>query len=397
MISYFRDHLQGKLLLSYLAIILASALVLVLTSRLTIDSAFQNHLGRMQQSQLESGGAGTGEGTGLMYGAGADKSDFDIENSPGMSLYANFQASFREALLWASVAALFVALILSFLLSRRVVAPVRAMMIASRSIAEGHYDERVGTHGSDELGQLAQSFNQMATELEKTEEMRRQLIGDVAHELRTPLTTIKGSVEALEDGILPASPETYELILHEADRLNHLVDDLQELSRVEAGAYELIIQPLQLSSLTGTIEKRFGTQFKEKGIKFERIVPANLPTIQADERRLIQILSNLLTNALYYTPEGGDVRLEASHIGNGNDIQISIKDNGIGIPPEHLKNIFTRFYRVDKSRSRHAGGSGIGLTITKHLVKAHGGEIWVESEGKDRGSTFVFTLPVAIK
>ena len=397
MISNFRDHLQGKLLLSYLAIILASALVLVLTSRLTIDSAFQNHLGRMQQSQLESGGAGTGEGTGLMYGAGADKSDFDIENSPGMSLYANFQASFREALLWASVAALFVALILSFLLSRRVVAPVRAMMIASRSIAEGHYDERVGTHGSDELGQLAQSFNQMATELEKTEEMRRQLIGDVAHELRTPLTTIKGSVEALEDGILPASPETYELILHEADRLNHLVDDLQELSRVEAGAYELIIQPLQLSSLTGTIEKRFGTQFKEKGIKFERIVPANLPTIQADERRLIQILSNLLTNALYYTPEGGDVRLEASHIGNGNDIQISIKDNGIGIPPEHLKNIFTRFYRVDKSRSRHAGGSGIGLTITKHLVKAHGGEIWVESEGKDRGSTFVFTLPVAIK
>ncbi|MBT3321352.1 MAG: HAMP domain-containing protein [Anaerolineae bacterium] len=384
--------MQGKLLLSYLAIILASALVLILTSRLTIDSAFQNHLGRMQQAQLESGEAGTGEGAGLRYGAGADKSDLDIENSPGMSLYANFQASFREALLWSSVAALFVALILSFLLSRRVVAPVRAMMIASRSIAEGHYDERVGTHGSDELGQLAQSFNQMATELEKTEEMRRQLIGDVAHELRTPLTTIKGSVEALEDGILPASPETYELILREAGRLNHLVDDLQELSRVEAGAYELNITPLQLSSLSGTIEKRFGTQFVEKRISFASHIPENLPTIQADERRLFQIFSNLLTNALYYTPEGGEVSLEASQVGNA--IEVLVRDNGIGIPPEHLENIFTRFYRVDKSRSRHAGGSGIGLTITKHLVEAHGGSIWVESEGNNKGSVFIVEIPI---
>lgn len=386
MINYIRNHLQGKIFLSYFAVIAASVLVLVLASRFTIDNAFENHLGRMQNEYGEAVGDGSGR-------YGADKSpDERPEGFPAQNLYTNFQASFREALLWAAAVALLVALILSLVISQRVVAPVHAMMIASRGIAEGNYDKRVGSHGSDELGQLAQSFNQMATELERTEDMRRQLIGDVAHELRTPLTVIKGSMEGLEDGILPASSETYELILHEAERLNHLVDDLQELSRVEAGAYEMNLSSVQISSLTETIKKRLGYQFQEKGISFQSNIPTNLPLIQADEHRIIQVLTNLLTNALYYTPKGGEVRLEASVLDEA--VQISVIDNGIGIPPEHLKNIFTRFYRVDKSRSRHAGGSGIGLTITKHLVEAHGGKIWVESEGKDQGSAFIFKLPV---
>ena len=393
MINYIRTHLQGKLFLSYLAIILISALVLSLTTRFTLISAFDNHLGRMQQ-QGETGKISevgvSGEGNGMRYGA--NNSNQRPENSFGVTLYENFQASFREALLWAAVAALSVALILSFSLSRRVVAPVRSMMLASQRVADGHYDERVQDQSTDELGQLARSFNQMATQLEQNEAMRRQLIGDVAHELRTPLTVIKGSMEGLQDGVLPAVSETYEQILHEAERLNHLVNDLQELSRVEAGAYEMNLSPVQIPVVAETLQKRLGNQFKEKGITFKTEIAATLPPIQADEPRIVQILTNLLTNALYYTPEGGEVLLEAALVDNA--IQIAVRDNGIGIPPEHLGNIFTRFYRVDKSRSRHAGGSGIGLTITKHLVEAHGGKIWVESEGKDRGSAFVFRLPI---
>jgi histidine kinase len=390
-INYIQNHLQGKLFLSYLAIILTSALVFGFITSFTINSAFENHLGRMQQQlAAESTDAPSNERGGMRFGVNGTGQR--PENSFGVSLYNNFQASFREALLLAAIASLPIALLLSFSVSRKVVAPVRSMMLASQRVADGHYDERVQANSSDELGQLAHSFNQMAAQLEEVEEMRRQLIGDVAHELRTPLTVIKGSMEGLQDGILPATSETYQPVLREADRLNHLVDDLQELSRVEAGAYELHFAPLKLSSLKDTLTKRLGYRFKEKGIEFDCNLPQNLPVVQADEHRLIQVLTNLLTNALYYTPEGGKVSLQA-HAKN-NEILVSVKDNGIGIPPEHLDNIFTRFYRVDKSRSRHAGGSGIGLTITKHLVEAHGGKIWVESEGKDKGSTFFFTLPI---
>ena len=223
--------------------------------------------------------------------------------------------------------------------------------------------------------------------------MRRQLIGDVAHELRTPLTAIKGSMEGLMDGVLPDSAETYHQIYQEADRLNRLVDDLQELSRVEAGAYEMDLHPVELSSLVKTVVKRLGGQFEEKDVSLIVDLPSDLPQIQADDDRIIQVLTNLVSNALRYTPEEGEVSLHASR--SGNQIQVTVKDTGVGIPAEHLPHIFTRFYRVDKSRSRQAGGSGIGLTIAKHLVEAHGGRIWVESEGQGKGSKFTFTLPVA--
>ncbi len=393
--NYIREHLQGKLFLSYLAIILSSALVFGVITSFTITSAFENHLGKMQQ-QLDvedvenpSAPPRNEERGGMRFGI--NNAGQRPENSFGVSLYNNFQASFKEALFFAAIASLPIALLLSLSVSRKVVAPVRSMMLASRRVADGHYDERVEINSADELGQLAHSFNQMAAQLEAVEEMRRQLIGDVAHELRTPLTVIKGSMEGLQDGVLPATSDTYLPVLREADRLNHLVNDLQELSRVEAGAYELHLTPLNLSSLKETLIKRLGQRFKEKEIEFICDLPNSLPTVCADEHRMIQVLTNLLTNALYYTPKGGSVHLKARETRNG--ILVSVQDNGIGIPPEHLKNIFTRFYRVDKSRSRHAGGSGIGLTISKHLVEAHDGKIWVESEGKNKGSTFFFRLP----
>ncbi len=272
------------------------------------------------------------------------------------------------------------------------------MMQASQRIAEGRYDERVTVNGKlasgevDELDQLALSFNRMADTLEQTEAMRRQLIGDVAHELRTPLTTIEGYMEGLIDGVLPANEATYQEVHREADRLKRLVNDLQELSRVEAKAYELRPQPVSIAALIETLVKRLEMQFADKGVALEIDLPDDLPQVNVDEDRIGQVLLNLTGNALQYTPEGGQVTLSAGVIENG--VQISVADTGSGIPVEHLPHIFTRFYRVDKSRSRAWGGSGIGLTIAKHLVEAHGGSIWVTSEGAGMGSTFTFSLPI---
>jgi histidine kinase len=307
-------------------------------------------------------------------------------------LYRDFRASFNEALLYAALAATFVAILLSLYLSRSVIAPVQAMSLATQRIADGRYEERVQVQGEDELGQLAARFNQMAEKLNQVESMRRQLIGDVSHELRTPLTAIKGSMEGLIDGILPATPQTFQQIHAEADRLNRLVDDLQELSRVEAHAYELDIRPVDVSTLVQTVTKRLFPQFEAKRITLNTELAPDVPRVLADEDRIVQVLTNLTGNALQHTPENGKVTITTKPT-NG-EVRISVHDTGIGIPPGHLPHIFDRFYRADKSRSRRAGGgSGIGLTIARALVEAHSGRIWAESAGEGQGSTFTFTLP----
>jgi len=376
MINFIRQHLGVKLFFSYMVVMLVGGGVLGLATRFTIPEAFTRHMG-----------SGPGPGLGMMQGNGTG-------NGMMPTLFTNFQASFNEALVLALLAAGLVALVVSLLLSRGIVAPVRILTAASRRIADGQYGKRVLNAGTDELGQLAHSFNQMAEKLEQVELMRRELIGDVSHELRTPLTAIKGSMEGLMDGILPSTAETYQQIHQEADRLARLVDDLQELSRVEAGAYPLDIRPVAVSKLAETILKRFSAQVQAKGIELRSDLPADLPPALADQDRISQVLTNLVGNALQYTPEGGQVTILS--IRHGDEIQISVVDNGIGIPAEHLQHLFTRFYRVDKSRSRQAGGgSGIGLTIARHLVEAHGGHILAESGGEGQGSTFTFSLKVA--
>jgi len=314
-------------------------------------------------------------------------------------LFTNFRNAVNAALGPATVAAFVAAIAVSIFVSRQVVAPIQQMMIASKRIAEGHYKERVEIPGElakdhvDELAQLALSFNQMASKLEHTEAMRRDLIGNVAHELRTPLTTIQGSMEGLMDGVLTADAQTYQRIYLETNRLQRLVNDLQELSRVEAGAVELNLALHNIADLVEATLSRMGRQFEEKGVILETVVPADLALVSVDEDRIGQVLLNLLGNALQYTPAGGKVQIRVRQ--EINEVLISISDTGVGIPVEHLPNIFTRFYRVDSSRSRAGGGSGIGLTIAKHLTEAHGGRVWAESPGADQGSTFTFTLPIA--
>lgn len=391
MIRYLRTHLGVKLFLSYFVVLFLGFLVLVVTMNYTSVAAFDRQIGTMAEFSGNGAGAGA-QGTGRQEGKPQSDAELETRHEFRGRLLEEFQKAFRSSLGISVVAAGIAALLVSFLLSRGITTPIFAMTEASQRLAEGKYDERVAIHTENELGQLAQSFNIMADKLERVEEMRRQLIGDVAHELRTPLTAIKGTMEALEDGVLPASADTYRDVQREAERLSRLVDDLQELSRVEAKAYKLSLVPVPFGTPLQTVEKRFMPLFAAKNVRFELVLPDELPTVSVDEGRLIQIFTNLLNNALYYTPEKGKVVLRVER--KVDQLLVSIEDTGIGIPPDELKHVFTRFYRIDKSRSRHAGGSGIGLTITKHLVEAHGGTIWVESEGKDRGSSFKFTLPV---
>ena len=369
--KYIREHLGAKLFLANLVVILVGIGILAITIQVTIPAAFNRHMAGMMTNGV---GMGQGQGQGL-----------------GKTLFENFRASMFESLGYAVTASVIAALLVSFFISRRIVAPVRTLTNASQHIAEGHYAERVQVNGSDEIAQLAVRFNKMTTQLEQVESMRRQLIGDVTHELRTPLTSIKGYMEGLIDGVLPSTPETFDQIHHEADRLSRLVDDLQELSRVEAKAYPLDFRSLTVPNLVQTTLKRLSPQATAKRISLRSSLPADLPHILADEDRITQVLVNLVANAIQYTPEDGEVTISAAR--HENEIYISVKDTGIGIPPEYLANLFTRFYRVDKSRSRNAGGgSGIGLTIAKHLVEAHGGRIWAESTGEGQGSTFSFSL-----
>ncbi|MBM4429216.1 MAG: HAMP domain-containing protein [Chloroflexi bacterium] len=372
MIHRIRRHLGWKLFLSYLVVILVGAVVVAAATALAVPSAFERHMAYMAQ----------------MVGG----------QMMGLDLATNFRQAVGEALTVGILVALVAALSLSLVMSRRIVLPVQEMMAASRRIADGRYDERVGVPGKvavgdvDELGELALSFNQMAARLQQTEALRLQLLGNVAHELRTPLSSIKGYMEALIDGVLPAGAETFQRVQDEAERLQRLVDDLQELSRVEAGAYELSPRPTPVSQLVDTVVTRLGRQFEEKGVGLETDVPPGL-TMNVDPERMGQVLLNLVGNALQYTPAGGQVRLRARR--EGSVLRLAVEDTGIGIAPEHLPHLFERFYRVDKSRSRVGGGSGIGLTIAKHLVEAHGGQIQAASEGLGRGSTFSVILPAA--
>jgi signal transduction histidine kinase len=370
-LNRIRQRLGWRLFLSYLVVILVGVSVLASAAEFVAPRAFERHLAAMA--------ARMGDDPAL-----------------AADLFDNFGAAVTEAMVLAALASFGIAIVLSFFVSRRVVSPVREMMIASRRIADGHYDERVAVPGSasqDELAQLALSFNQMAGQLEQTEAMRLELIGNVAHELRTPLSSIKGYMEGLIDGVLPPEAATFQRVYREADRLQRLVTDLQELSRVEAGAFELNLQATPVLTLVEAVTARLGRQFEEKGVVLETDVPDGLPPVRADEDRIGQVLLNLVGNALQYTPAGGRVCLRARH--QGDVVHLAVEDTGIGIPTKHLPHVFERFYRVDKSRSRAGGGSGIGLTIAKHLVEAHGGHIQAASDGPGQGSSFSFTLPIA--
>jgi signal transduction histidine kinase len=379
MLNTIRKHLSWKIFITYLLVILVGGIILVVTLNLSIGSSVNRRIMRMGPYIIE------------------------MENVPrGMGIGENFRLAMNDALFYAAIAAFAAGGLASLLLSRRLMAPVKSMMQASQRIAEGDYSKRVPTSpqtanaSQDELDQLAHSFNRMAEKLEQIELMRLQLIADISHELRTPLTAIKGSMEGLIDGVLPADRVTYDSVYREADRLQRLVEDLQELSRVESGGVRLNLKSVNIGSVVETALERMRPAFKAKKINLESEPAENLPRIQADQDRLLQVLINLLSNALHFTPSRGKVKVSAAKV--KNDLVVSVADTGMGIKPQDKQHIFERFYRADKSRSRQeGGGSGIGLTIAQSLVNAHGGHLWVESEGEGKGSVFHFSLPIQRK
>jgi signal transduction histidine kinase len=207
--------------------------------------------------------------------------------------------------------------------------------------------------------------------------------------LRTPIATLEGYL----DGVVEPGPSTWARLHDEAGRLRRLVDDLQELSRAEARQIPLAIRPTDPAQIATAAVDRFSGSFEEKGLELRSEVPSRLPPVNADPDRAVQVLSNLLGNALRYTPAPGCVELQVG--ASEGMVEFSVRDSGVGISAEHLSHVFERFYRVDRSRSRALGGSGIGLTIAKALVEGMGGQIRAESLGPGEGSTFAFSLPLA--
>lgn len=302
-----------------------------------------------------------------------------------------FEQAVLQALVVAALAATLVGLGASLLLAREILRPLRQLAISSRRIAKGHYDERVAVPASDELRDVAQSFNQMAEALAQVEQQRVTLIGNVAHELRTPLAGLEGYLEGLLDGVLPGDPETISAMQHEVRRLRRLVDDLQHLSRVETGQVAIHPQVFDMVALAQRIVAQLRPQIIERRLDIVVDAPDGAVLAYADPDRTAQVLLNLVGNAICYTPEDGCITLRVR--GDATCVQIAVEDTGIGIPAEALPYLFERFYRVDPSRSRASGGSGIGLTIARHLARAMGGDITAASPGIGKGSTFTLTLP----
>ena len=303
-----------------------------------------------------------------------------------------FDDAVRNALLAAGLIAVVASLVVSLALSSAIARPVARLAAAAGRIARGHYAERVPAAGTDEIAGLGTSFNAMAGSLEATERRRLELVGDVAHELRTPLTTIDGYLEGLEDGVVAAGPETWRLLRGETARLTRLVTDLQELWRAEARQLPLAIEALDAATLAREVVERFGPQAASRGLTLELEVPEGL-LVRADRGRLAEILDNYLSNALRYTADGTAVRVSGTR--SGARVVLGVRDHGPGLTAEQRASVFERFYRVDPSRSRALGGSGIGLAITHALAQAMEGRAWAESDGPGRGATFAVELPAA--
>ncbi len=297
--------------------------------------------------------------------------------------------SINRFLIWSGLLAVALAGVLTFFLSRRILAPVESLSKAARAMARGDFSRRVEARSRDEVGDLARTFNTMAQDLSKTEEIRRSLVADVAHELRTPLSNIRGYLEAIRDGVVSPDAATLDSMHEEVQLLTRLIEDLQELALAESGQLTLHIQHCDLSDLVRKAVAAVQPHADAKGISIG-VAPLDTAEVQADPGRIGQVLRNLLVNATNYTPSGGAVQVTVSPVRDG--VEVSVQDSGPGIPPEDLPYLFERFYRVDKSRSRATGGVGLGLTIAKRLVEAHGGAINVRSQAGS-GSTFYFTLP----
>ncbi|MEO5610417.1 MAG: HAMP domain-containing sensor histidine kinase [Ornithinibacter sp.] len=284
--------------------------------------------------------------------------------------------------------------VVTVLIARRLRRPLTELSSAASAVAGGRYDRRVAPTGAGaELDEFAASFNTMATRLQVTEDTRRRLLTDLAHEMRTPLATCTAYLEALDDGVTTWGPETSAIMTHQVQRLSRLAADIDDVSRAEEGRLSLHLSDLSTVGLAVTGVETARTRFQAKGVEVSVLSSGeSRSVVSGDEQRLAQVLANLLDNALRHTPTGGAVRVVTSV--DGPEAVVAVHDNGDGIPPEQLLHVFERFYRGDTARDRKDRGSGVGLTISRAIVDAHGGSLSATSPGPGLGSTLEVRLPL---
>lgn len=300
-----------------------------------------------------------------------------------------YDSSVTTVVVAAAVVAVIASIGLAIVLAGMLARPLNEVGAAARRIADGDYAARVPRDGPEELASLADSFNQMAASLERQEAMRRDFIANAAHELRTPLTNLQGYLEALRDGVITADRATYESLHEEADRLVRLSRSLDSLAEGDAGTSLPAVVELDLAMAIGSAIELAAPAIDRAGLRLATDVPASLPA-RADPDRLAQVLANLLSNAVRYTPAGGTVTVHAER--RPGDVLISVANSGEPIPDDDLDRVFERFYRVEKSRDRARGGAGIGLAIVKQLVEQGGGRVGAES--RDGTTRFWFSVPI---
>ncbi len=357
------DSLRIRMILTYVAVVFVGVVTVLIATSVLAPAFLRDHIALMERI------------------AGPEASQAAIDDFE-QGIFTGFgQALFIGALL--STAA---ALIVGILASNRLLRPIDDIRHATRRLASGAYSERIEPPPEAELAALANDVNELASTLEHTEQERLRLISEVAHELRTPLGTIKGYMEGLVDGVFPASDEIFIATGREAARLERLASDLSKLSRIAEHAVDLHFEPIDLGAVATEVATRLRPQFEAKGVALEVGTMPVLRTL-ADRDRMAQVFTNIIGNALSYTPEGGTVTITGTS--TGRQASVSVTDTGRGLTEAQLETVFDRFYRADRSAP---GGAGIGLTIARSLVRAHHGTIAVSSPGPTRGTTFTVFL-----
>jgi signal transduction histidine kinase len=350
--------------------ILCGTLVCLLISAMVADG-----ISRWRIREFMHGNGGQ-DGWGGSGGSG----DSQVDEGPSYVDAAIFFAGFIGLIL---------AFFLSYWLASRLSRPLAELTSATHDIAAGDYGKQVEAGSTTEIAELGEAFNSLSRSLERNETLRRNMVADVAHELRTPLVTLRGLIEAIQDGVVEPDSATIDSLLEDALLLGRLVDDLQQLALAEAGKLELDLAEADAAEIVRGVAARFETEASSQKIQLALDLPADLPLIQADEARISQVLNNLVRNSLMHVEEGGSITLRVRAAGAA--VTFSVEDTGQGIDAEELPYIFERFYRTDRSRARATGGAGLGLSIARGLVEAHGGRIWAEST-KGKGTAVHFTI-----
>ncbi len=357
----------------------------------TKDDVINNLLTRVQNSRLGPRAIQQFEEF-IQQNQGAVKPRLVVETALDRSIWVvGLVAMVASLLAWG----------LGWLLTRRIVRPLERLRQASHGVAGGDFSRRVPDNGDDEVSEVAHSFNLMAARLEGAEIKRRELLSDVAHELKTPLASIQGHIEALRDELprAKADPQAiYDIVLEDVTELNRMVGSLRTWLNAQSMVENIELKPLALADELPALLERFRPQAEAAQVRLEMQLDPRAKAVLSDRNALRHMLSNLLDNALRYTPAGGGVRLQAwpgegERPGQGNPgwITLAVSDTGIGIPPEHWPHLFERFYRVDKSRTRDTGGTGLGLALVRDLAQAQGGRVWLNSR-VGQGTTFFITL-----